>query len=910
MASRPLDEECVFNFARKLPDDGARAEYLDQVCHDNPTLRARVEVLLRADRREDLLESPTAALAVTVDPFVIERPGVTIGPYKLREQIGEGGMGVVFVAEQEQPVRRKVALKIIKPGMDTAEVIARFEAERQALALMDHPNIAKVFDAGTTDTGRPYFIMELIRGVPITEFCDRQGLNTRERLDLFVTVCRAVQHAHAKGVIHRDLKPSNILVSPHDALPIVKIIDFGIAKAIGQQLTDKTIYTQLSQMIGTPLYMSPEQAQINALDVDTRSDIYSLGILLYELITGTTPFDRTRFSLAAQEEIRRIIREEDPPMPSRRLSSLGEALKTISTQRNTDPNRLVHAVKGELDWITMRCLEKDRSRRYQTALELAADLGRYLHNEPVTAVPPSRVYRAKKLIGRYRAWCAILVSLCAVSVVFVSFLAYGWAKYRAIALSLQSELLDKAFNEALNGELDSALDAIRRAGDVGVSRQVTGTLEGISFATAGKMDEAVAKLRALAVDQSDSVASAALVWVYYEHGEIARAEQLFEVLRNRQDQPTEMSELDIGKVFVARLSTYAPNDAHQTAIEKLSDIIGRHRLWGIAYFARGEAYRDKFVHTRQMTDLQLAMNDQQVARVLLPHSEVVKTRLLSLHLNAYEFAVAWPDKVDDARREAWRTSADDLASELSMNLSSWDGAATALAYYRATKQNATADDLESRIEVRFADLQPIRDMNWFVSRNYSQFQAAVAEGASVFTKHIFALALFEKGDLQAARTLIDETLTESMKSADAIASAIEVLQLMGDFARAEELAKAYLSSQDSWEFWDWSTQAVKYHAGEVTEEQLLRSAHPFHEELCVARYNVGLWHLARGDQDVAKKQFEGVIETGRIGWGCYARAKAFLKRLEQNPRWPNGWMMQRDLESAHQTWLKESKTDQ
>ena len=251
---------------------------------------------------EKTFESPTAEPAVTVDQPVIERPGVMIGPYKLREQVGEGGMGVVFVAEQEQPVRRKVALKIIKPGMDTKEVIARFEAERQALALMDHPNIAKVFDAGMTDSGRPYFVMELIRGVPITEFCDKQELNTRERLDLFVTLCRAVQHAHAKGVIHRDLKPSNILVSPHDDIPIVKIIDFGIAKAVGQRLTDKTIYTHLSQMIGTPLYMSPEQAQINALDVDTRSDIYSLGILLYELITGTTPFDRARFSVAASKK--------------------------------------------------------------------------------------------------------------------------------------------------------------------------------------------------------------------------------------------------------------------------------------------------------------------------------------------------------------------------------------------------------------------------------------------------------------------------------------------------------------------------------------------------------------------------------------------------------------------------------
>jgi probable HAF family extracellular repeat protein len=395
----------IFNEALDLDTPHDRAAYLDRACASDPDLRARVETLLAAHGRAGgFLESPAVVPTADLDSRgPVEGVGTVIGPYTLMEPLGEGGMGVVYEADQTRPVRRKVALKVIKPGMDSKQVVARFEAERQALALMDHPNIAKVHDAGTTPGGRPYFVMELVRGIPITDYCDRETLSIPERLELFVRVCRAVQHAHQKGVIHRDLKPTNILVTLHDGVPVPKVIDFGVAKATGQALTDKTIHTGFTQMVGTPLYMSPEQAELSGLDIDTRSDIYSLGVLFYELLTGTTPFESETLKRAAFDEMRRIIREEEPQRPSLRLSSLGEDLTTVSARRATDPRRLNREVRGELDWIAMKALDKDRRRRYETANDLAADVVRHLNNQPVEACPPSKLYHLQKFLRRHRS---------------------------------------------------------------------------------------------------------------------------------------------------------------------------------------------------------------------------------------------------------------------------------------------------------------------------------------------------------------------------------------------------------------------------------------------------------------------------------------------------------------------------
>ena len=350
-------------------------------------------------------------------PGTTESAGTVIGPYKLLQQIGEGGMGTVFMAEQTHPVQRKVAVKVIKPGMDSRQVIARFDAERQALAMMDHVNIARVFDAGATASGRPYFVMELVHGVPITKYCDDNHLTPRERLELFVPVCQAIQHAHQKGIIHRDIKPSNVMITLYDGKPVPKVIDFGVAKATEQKLTERTLFTQYGTMVGTLEYMSPEQAEMSALGVDTRSDIYSLGVLLYELLTGNTPLTHMRMKEAAYAEILRMIKEEEPPRPSTRLSDSGEALASISAKRHTEPAKLTKLVRGELDWIVMKTLEKDRNRRYETANDVARDVQRYLHDDPVEASPPSSFYRLGKFLRRNRgpalAACVMVILLVA-----------------------------------------------------------------------------------------------------------------------------------------------------------------------------------------------------------------------------------------------------------------------------------------------------------------------------------------------------------------------------------------------------------------------------------------------------------------------------------------------------------------
>jgi eukaryotic-like serine/threonine-protein kinase len=423
-------EVTLFEAALELPS-GQREAYLEQASAGDPDLLQRVRGLLHAaengaDFLKPIAPNPTPNLPA------IEKPGDRIGRYKLLQQIGEGGCGIVYMAEQEEPLRRRVALKVIKLGMDTRQVIARFEAERQALALMDHPNIAKVHDAGATETGRPYFVMELVRGLKITDYCDEKKLSTQQRLELFMQVCQAVQHAHQKGIIHRDLKPSNILVTVNDGVAIPKVIDFGIAKATsGERLTDKTIFTAFEQFIGTPAYMSPEQAEISSVDIDTRSDIYSLGVLLYELLTGQTPFDGKELLRAGLEEMRRTLREKEPSRPSTRLSTLSASERTTAAnRRGLDGPRLASILRGDLDWIALKCLEKDRGRRYETANALLMDIQRHLSNEPVTARPRSRLYEFRKTVRRHQVGFAAATAVMAALFLGLGVATWSLAKER------------------------------------------------------------------------------------------------------------------------------------------------------------------------------------------------------------------------------------------------------------------------------------------------------------------------------------------------------------------------------------------------------------------------------------------------------------------------------------------------
>jgi serine/threonine protein kinase/Tfp pilus assembly protein PilF len=521
-----MSERDIFIAALQKTDAAERSSFLDQACAGDAALRQRLEVLLQAHAEAGgFLEEPLVAVGGTGEynpgqdqgppaeeglaPPSGEALGTRVGPYKLLQLIGEGGMGAVYLADQEEPVRRRVALKIIKAGMDSRAVVARFEAERQALALMDHPNIAKVLDAGTTQAGRLFFVMELVKGIPITKYCDQEHLTPRERLDLFIPVCQAVQHAHQKGVIHRDLKPSNVLIALYDGRPVPKVIDFGVAKATSQRLTEKTLFTEVGQIVGTLEYMAPEQAELNNLDIDTRADVYALGVLLYELLTGSPPFTAQQLRAAGFNEMLRIIREVEPPRPSTKLSSSAE-LPAIAARRKLEPRRLAQLVRGDLDWVVMKALEKDRARRYETANGLAMELQRYLADEPVLAGPPSRRYQLSKFLRRHRGpvlAAGIIALLLAGGILGTSLGFLRAERLRVLAEQRESEALDeKAKAEASQQQ---AMEALRATTDA-VVQQLIGAEPRVSEVERQFLENTLQRWQTFAAERGESALARAV----------------------------------------------------------------------------------------------------------------------------------------------------------------------------------------------------------------------------------------------------------------------------------------------------------------------------------------------------------------------------------------------------------------
>jgi serine/threonine protein kinase/Tol biopolymer transport system component len=591
MDNKPTDVESILVEALRRSDAEDRRAYLEETCGIDTWLRAEIDSLLHAyEDKASLLKAPPDLLE---DPItaLTEVPGTVIGHYKLLEKIGEGGMAVVYMAEQQEPICRKVALKIIKLGMDTKSVIARFEAERQALAMMDHPNIAKVLDAGATETGRPYFVMELVKGVSITDYCDANNLSTKERLTLFIQVCNAVQHAHQKGIIHRDIKPTNIMVTLHDGKPVPKVIDFGIAKAINQKLTEKTLFTRYAHIIGTPAYMSPEQAELSDLDIDTRTDIYSLGVLLYELLTGTPPFGEEELRKAGYLEMQRIIREQEPLKPSTKLTTLGGTLTDIAKHRSATPDVLTRTIRGDLDWIVMKSLEKDRARRYETANGLALDIQRHLEHEPVLARGPSTTYRIQKFLRRRRsqtvAALATLVVVGAVAIILSMWNRDRLQLDRTQALSHRG-ILSQAREQYAKAEREAALETIKPILDsrhVGPEAQLL--YAGI-LVDARRSDEAATLLGNLLHERAEiaGAAHALLARIFYESTSLD-SEKIKQMKEHRQKAEALLPET--AEAYFQRAITAATIkgqlDALDNALQLESDHYESRRLRAYTYYA-------------------------------------------------------------------------------------------------------------------------------------------------------------------------------------------------------------------------------------------------------------------------------------------------------------------------------------
>jgi serine/threonine protein kinase len=900
MNNRRLDEEAIFHIARQLTSGEARATYLDQVCAGDASLRERVEALLGIHEQEpSFLNSGSPNLPPTaVAQPLTERPGATIGRYRLMEQIGEGGMGTVFVAEQERPIRRKVAIKVIKPGMDSKAVVARFEAERQALALMDHPNIARALDAGATESGRPYFVMELVRGIAVTEYCDAKRLTIRERLDLFIQVCQAIQHAHQKGIIHRDIKPTNVLVTEQDGKAIPKVIDFGVAKALGQRLTERTIYTSFQGVLGTPLYMSPEQAALSAVDADTRSDVYSLGVLLYELLTGVTPLDKGQIEQAACDEIWRMVREHEPAKPSTKVGTLGQTATSVSACRQTVPERLALCLRGDLDWVVMKALEKDRSRRYETASAFAADIGNYLNSQPVAACPPSAIYRLRKFTLRNRV-AMVTAALVLASLVLgmvaagcMAVIAAGQARRAEDALQdLQTEIELKRqtiqkLAEAYYGDAVAAVlsgDYERGKGAIELARQTKrsdyrlAVLDGLAALNNGEPKLAVqAAIVARDVEPSaedpDRVGALALyatacVWVGYD--DLAGPELSFlQSLKPR-------SETDLLLKAYA-LSTYSADESW-TLLQDTPRI--RCSPLGLWIKANRDAWEASETGSMELTEE--ALEEYKYVDTLFRDHPFALNGHLQAFVGAIERAPSPADK------ERYIEQGRQLTKKLEGRLESDWGDWPRWMFYRAVGEPEKATDAIRRVG------RTPTTYCWFYAADCLGRQDAPA-----------ALEEFSEAIVPNDQSSKYVRLSEARLVSNTVGSANRVRQLVQDLLddpspliRRNALLSLYRACPT--EFPEYAAQAaavrsqestagfdpfgeeamVQYLAGRLPEEKLLEQATRHRLFLANAHFTIGMVCLATGRHEEAREHLEKAATPRAFDSFDYAWAKAYLMHL-------------------------------
>lgn len=934
MSDHQLDEEKIFHVARGIESEEVRSTYLAQICAGDQALRDRVDALLKANEQQQALLNSNIGFESTFEfTGVTEAPGEQIGRYKLLQKIGEGGFGVVYLAEQSRPVRRKVALKVIKPGMDTHSVVARFEAERQALALMDHANIAKVLDGGATESGRPYFVMELVKGVPITDFCDENKFTLRQRLQLFTDVCRAIQHAHQKGIIHRDIKPSNVLVTLHDGKPVPKVIDFGVAKAVSQQLTEKTLFTAHGQMIGTPQYMSPEQAEMSGLDVDTRSDIYSLGILLYELLTGVTPLDPEQIRSTAFAELQRLIREDEPLQPSRRYSTLGDQSASIATQRKTDPQKLGTILRGELDWIVMKTLDKDRNRRYETPDALAKDVENYLSGDTVNACPPSTVYRIQKFVRRYKS--LLLTSTAITLLLLVSTVVSTTQYFKAVQAQRESEIkrreleqvrrqeaIDNAFTLAASEHTEQdqrkiANDYIDKIELPEHDRQILrGLLDAHIANLNGNPLKAIEILEDLSPNESsgyDIIIQANLANAHLEAGDYWRYFE-FPVVHGSVTPNTPYEKLFVGAALFwldFELSVKYLDDA----VEQTPSPLGftyRARtksLWAETLRGTEERKQDCI---NMMDD---AVQDVEIARYLLRSrgarssgrsiAPVIETVHMTTLMHAYDVYLLFGLK--EKAKHAMSLASDVFQKTFSVSdkkltyLRAWKGFYL-LRHAKILEDEGDSDKAKTEREAGIALLESTAVFgNAMITEKIMDLQATDAveaerlrlktllelEGKMDFMSIAYLHAI--DPDPVAGRRKTVEML-EAINHELSIREVIEVCRvhiLLGDLDSCREFASKHLASK-AFQQYPYALEALRFFAGETTAaEYVLQGKGRGAEGFRILMES--MLHLANGDRPQAIESLNQQMKHGLFGTPQFIYSRAILKRLDAEKPWPTWW---------------------